>query len=80
MFMVNTHEAKSRLSELISRIERGEDAILICRNGRPVAELRAVARPVAPLRTDPELARVKFFEDPASPLHPEDWPEPADAG
>lgn len=28
-----------------------------------------------PLRPDPELQRVKFFEDPTRPLQTEDWPE-----
>lgn len=28
-----------------------------------------------PLQPDPELQRVKFFEDPTQPLDPEDWPE-----
>jgi hypothetical protein len=28
-----------------------------------------------PLAPDPELARVKFFDDPVKPLEPEDWPE-----
>lgn len=37
---VNTHEAKSRLSELIRFVERGEDVVL-ARNGRPVARLVA---------------------------------------
>lgn len=28
-----------------------------------------------PLQPDPELQRVKFFEDPAKPLEVGDWPE-----
>lgn len=28
-----------------------------------------------PLLPDPELQRVTFFEDPAAPLDPQDWPE-----
>jgi len=35
---VNMHEAKSSLSRLVKRAERGED-ILIARNGIPVARL-----------------------------------------
>lgn len=36
--VVNTHEAKSRLSELIRLAEAGDD-VIIARNGRPAAKL-----------------------------------------
>lgn len=36
--IVNTHEAKSRLSELVRAAERGDD-VLIARNGEPVAKI-----------------------------------------
>jgi prevent-host-death family protein len=41
---LNVHEAKSRLSELLARVEQGED-IVIARAGRPVAHLTAVHPP-----------------------------------
>ena len=40
---VNVHDAKSRLSELLVRVENGE-AITIARAGRPVARLVPVDR------------------------------------
>ena len=39
MISVNTHEAKSNLSQLISKVESGEQ-VIICRNGKKVAELK----------------------------------------
>jgi prevent-host-death family protein len=36
--IVNTHEAKSRLSELIREAEQGHD-VIVARNGRPVAKI-----------------------------------------
>ncbi len=36
--VVNIHEAKTHLSRLVARVERGE-RIVIARAGRPVAEL-----------------------------------------
>jgi antitoxin (DNA-binding transcriptional repressor) of toxin-antitoxin stability system len=42
--VVNMHEAKSRLSELVRLVEAGEKVVL-ARNGTPVAEL---VRPQAP--------------------------------
>lgn len=38
MHVVNTHEAKSRLSELIRLVEDGAD-VVIARNGKPAAKL-----------------------------------------
>lgn len=38
MEVVNVHEAKTRLSRLLERVERGED-IVIARAGSPVARL-----------------------------------------
>ena len=40
--VVNVQEAKTRLSELLGRVERGED-VVIARAGRPIAHLTAVA-------------------------------------
>jgi len=36
--VVNTHEAKSRLSELIRAAERG-DEVIVARNGHPVVKI-----------------------------------------
>ena len=36
--IVNTHEAKSRLSELIREAEQGND-VFVARNGQPVAKI-----------------------------------------
>lgn len=36
--LIGAHDAKTRLSELLDRVERGEE-IVITRDGRPVAKL-----------------------------------------
>ena len=41
---VNVQEAKTRLSELLARVEAGEE-VVIARAGRPVAHLTAHVRP-----------------------------------
>ncbi len=41
---VNVQDAKTRLSELLVRVERGEE-IVIARAGRPIARLVPVAEP-----------------------------------
>ena len=41
MIMVNIADAKSKLSEYIEAVSKGE-TVVICRHNRPVAELRAI--------------------------------------
>jgi len=75
----NTHEAKTRLSELLADVETNGEVVLICRNGKPVAELRPVAAAQrSPLRKNPRLQGMRLREDPVLPLDPEDWPEPSE--
>jgi len=77
MITVNTHEAKTRLSELLQRVEQQHDTVIICRNGRPVAELVPWSKSTDPLRQHPVLKNVVLHEDPARPLTDEDWPQEA---
>lgn len=77
MLSVNTHEAKSRLSELLARVEKQRETVVICRNGTPVAELLPWNKVRDPLRQSPRLKDVVFHEDPSLPLSTDDWPESA---
>lgn len=61
---VNVHEAKTRLSELLVRVERGEE-IVIARGGTPVARLVAVG--ALPPR---ELGFLAGVDTPASFFEP----------
>ena len=57
MDTVNLSQAKARLSELLDKVEAGED-VVITRHGRPVATLSAVSRPKQKLRLK-ELAEFR---------------------
>ncbi len=61
--IVNTHEAKSRLSELIREVEEGRD-VIVARNGRPVAKI--ISWPPAHVARTPGVwtGRVEYHEDP----------------
>ena len=77
MISVNTHEAKTKLSALLAAVELRNETILICRNGKPVAELKApTIRTIPdPLQTDPALKAL--FADGFNAMEPataEDWP------
>lgn len=43
MLQFNVHDAKTRFSKVLSRVEAGE-AVLIAKNGRPVAKLVPLSR------------------------------------
>ncbi len=64
---VNMHEAKTRLSELVARAERGEE-VIIARNGKPVAKL-------TPVNGDRPKPRV-FGRDRGKFTVPENFNEP----
>ncbi len=75
MITVNTHEAKTKLSALLAAIEQRGETVVICRNGKPVAQMKApdpLAR-VDPLISDPALHVVLHY-DPMEPLTGEEWP------
>ncbi|MGA1865116.1 MAG: type II toxin-antitoxin system Phd/YefM family antitoxin [bacterium] len=75
MISVNTHEAKTRLSELLAKVESQGETIIICRNGKPVAEVIPWRKSPDPMRQDPVLKKVVFHEDPSLPLDEDEWPD-----
>ena len=74
MISVNTHEAKTKLSELLSKIENEGEVIIICRNGKPIAEMQPWKKTKSPLRQSAALKKIVFEEDPALPLDDDEWP------
>ena len=77
MVKVNLHEASTRLSELLAAVEKRGEVVILCRGRRPVAEIRALRPRRNPLRKDRRLSKIVFNENPAAPLHPDDWPAAA---
>lgn len=75
MITVNMHQAKSRLSELVKAVEEQAQTVVICRHGKPVAELKAARNlPVDRLAPHPELKPLFIKYDPAEPLTEDEWP------
>jgi prevent-host-death family protein len=58
MSRLSIAQTKARLSEVVSRVERGEE-IVVTRRGRPVARLVAIAAPRKPL----DMARLDAFRE-----------------
>lgn len=50
MVTVNLAQAKAHLSELLDKVEGGEE-VVITRHGRPIAHISPVARPKRPVRS-----------------------------
>lgn len=73
MRTVNVHEAKSTLSALLVEVEERGETVVICRNGKPVAELRAVSPRRGRLATRRDLANITFHEAPTLPFAAADW-------
>ncbi len=80
MITANMHEAKSRLSALVKAVEEDGERVILCRNGKEVAEITryrpAIGKPIRRLLADPAL-RVTFAPgyDPAEPASADEWPE-----
>ncbi|MBA4386724.1 MAG: hypothetical protein C0404_02015 [Verrucomicrobia bacterium] len=74
--MINVYEAKAHLSKLIGRVEKEHEVIIICRHGKPVADLVAhYPSKKDPLAQDESLKGAVFTGDPCAPVSEEDWPE-----
>lgn len=76
MKTLNVHETKTHLSTLLKEIEENGERIVICRNGKPVADLSA-HKPTSRLVQDPVLGDTQINYDPTEPASEEDWPESA---
>ena len=79
MITVNMHEAKTRLSELVKAVEEHNETVVLCRDGREVAEIRrrSKRRRARNLSPDPRfrVERAATYR-PTEPLSDDEWPEP----
>ena len=76
MKTVNVHEAKTQFSKLLAELEKNSESIVICRNGRPVADLVRHQRKNR-IKTHPALSKIKIAYDPTESLSPGEWPKAA---
>jgi prevent-host-death family protein len=67
---VNVHEAKTHLSRLLNRVERGEE-IIIARAGKPIARLLPFEPSPAPRTLGGARGQVWIADDFDAPLPPE---------
>jgi prevent-host-death family protein len=74
MKMVNIHEAKTKLSALLAEVEATGETVLICRHGKPVADL-VPHRRRSRLEPHPVMRQIRIDYDPTEPLAEDEWPE-----
>lgn len=65
--VVNTHDAKTRLSQLLEDVEQGAD-VVIARAGRPVARLVPFIPPRPPRKPGAMKGRIRIAGDFDAPL------------
>lgn len=78
MIQVNTHEAKTKLSSILAQVEADGEPVLICRNGKAIAQLSPVTishQLLGPPHADLQPVRTSATFDPATEVSLEDWPE-----
>lgn len=74
MKTVNVHDAKTHFSSLLAQVEAKKTSVVICRNGKPVAEL-VPHRRASRIKTHPRLKRAQIAYDPVETLASDEWPE-----
>jgi prevent-host-death family protein len=74
MKIVNIHEAKTKLSALLAEMEETGEKVLICRHGKPVADL-VPHRKRSRLEPHPVMSKIRINYDPIEPLAEDEWPE-----
>ena len=78
MITVNMHEAKTRLSELVKAVEERNETVVLCRDGREVAEIRrrVKRRAARNLMADPRFrVTIAPTYHPSEPLTSDEWPD-----
>ena len=73
MKTVNVHEAKTGFSGLLAEIEQKRSRIVICRNGKPVADLVPHQTDVS-MEPDKKLGAIGIHYDPIEGAGEEEWP------
>ncbi len=76
MKTVNVHEAKTQFSGLLAEIEKRGERIVICRKGKPVADLVPHQAWVS-MEADKKLEKIGIHYDPIEEATEAEWPADA---
>jgi prevent-host-death family protein len=73
---VSVHEAKAKLSSLLLNVEQTGEMVVICRHGKPVADITRHRQRLR-TRAHPVMSKIKIKYDPTEEIDSADWPEEA---
>jgi prevent-host-death family protein len=74
MLLFNIHDAKSNLSGLVADVETKHETVMLCRNGKPVAQIVPIKALGSPLKHSAKLGKLKLSYDPTETLAADEWP------
>lgn len=66
MIFINTHEAKTQLSKYLGMVADGNEIIVVCKNGKPIAQLTEY-KPTKPIifgLLEGKIQMTESFDDP----------------
>ncbi len=72
MKTLNVHETKTKLSAILTQIEKDGEKYVICRNGTPIADI-VPHKKKSRLKSDSFLSQVKINCDLTEPLTEDEW-------
>ncbi len=72
MKTLNIHETKTRLSAILTEIEKTGEKFVICRNGNPIADI-VPHKKKSRIKADLFLSQVKIKCDLTEPLTEDEW-------
>ena len=72
--MLNIHEAKTKFSAVLMQIEKTGRRFVICRNGKPIAEIGPLKKRLGSrLDVHPLLSDMQINYDPTEDLSEDEW-------
>ena len=74
MKIVPLEEAQTQLPALLAAVEATGESVLICHQGKPVADL-VPHRTRSRLVPHPVMQQIRIDYDPTEPLTADEWPE-----
>jgi prevent-host-death family protein len=74
MLLSNIHDAKSNLSSLVGDVEMRHETVILCRNGKPVAQITPIKPLGSALKHNARLGKIRFDYNPVEGLAADEWP------
>lgn len=74
MLLFNIHDAKSNLSGLVADVETKHETVILCRSGKPVAQIVPIEPLASALKHSTRLGKIRLHYDPLEGLAADEWP------